>query len=506
MKLKNAKFIIVGLVVLFIFILLMSYKFGTIELTISKQILLMIELFIILIGVLLLIVSIYIVNKKDFTPEKAFLYIVPIFCIIVSAVIPVGRGHDEYMHWLKSYEVSEGTLFTKIYEGKSLANVPEAAQNIIIERSKAVFKYIDNFGLLDEKIDEDVRVLANNQNAATYCFIQYIPQAMGIIFGKLFTKVPLLIAYFGRTFNIVVCIILMYFAIKNIPFGKNIMLALSIIPITIEGFSTLSADGITISIACFFIAYTFKMIFNKEQKCGIKEIAILTISGAILALCKFVYMPIVFLVLLIPKEKFKNRKEGLIAIIFIILVAVILNLGWLYFGSTALVETDSERTSVKLNQILTNPILYGKKLIYTFDSCFNDYFLSCFGGQLEWNEVVKMNIVPYVMLGLISLATISEPKLKNLLTRNQTIIILLVIIAIIGLIFTSIFLQWSTSKIEINGVQGRYFIPILPLILVLAGNIKINTKYKQETITKLICIIGYIVMLYTAVSIVTIHI
>lgn len=506
MKIDKKTIILIGSIIILTIIFIMLYKFQIANKDINTATLLIIEGVIILISVLLMVVSNFIIKKKEFKPEKALLCIAPIFCIIFSIVMPVGRGHDEYMHWVKAYEVSEGTLITKIYDQKSLANLPEDALKIIVERPGQIFKYIDNLEMLNVHIDEGVRVYRDNRNAATYCFIQYIPQAVGIAFGRMITKVPILLSYFGRTFNMIACIILMYFAIKNIPFGKNIMLALSIIPITIEGFATLSADGITIAIACFFIGYVFKLIFDEKQKCGTKQIITLTMAGAVLALCKFVYLPIVFLALLIPKEKFNDKKEKIIAVTLIVLVAVVLNLSWLYVGSKALRETSPEATNTKFSQIITNPIGYVEKVIYTFTNNFDKYFDSCFGGQLEWDEKVKMPIIPYITCALVLLSTINETKLKNIFTKNQTIVIFLIVLAVTGLIFTSIFLQWTTNTIEINGVQGRYFLPILPLIMFLLGKIKIQTSYKYQNVTKMICIVGYLVMIYTAISVMSIHI
>lgn len=503
---KNISIFLIAGIVFLVLILLMNYQFKIVDKHINNKTLFVLEAVITVLIIILILISIYIYQKDNIKPEKVLLYITPIFCLILSATMPVGRGHDEYVHWLKAYEVSEGTLLTKIYENHALVHIPEAAFNIIAERPNKVFKYVDNLQFLDEEINNENRKYSNIQSAATYCFVQYVPQAAGIAFGRLITKVPLLLSYFGRIFNMITCISLMYFAIKNIPFGKNILLVISVIPIVIEGFSTFSADGITIAMACFFIAYTIKIAFGDVTKCGTKQIVTLTLSGAVLALCKFVYLPIVFLVLLIPKEKFKDRQEKVIAITLIILVATILNLGWLYVGSQALFATDITGTDLKVTQIINNPIKYIQKVIYTFTQNANKYFLSCFGGQLEWDENVKMDFVPYIMSLLMLLATFCEEKNKKLFSKKQIILILLIILVIIGLIFTSIFLQWTTDDSQIDGVQGRYFIPILPLIMLLLGNIEIRLPYKYQNVTKTICIVGYIVMIYTAISIMQIHI
>ena len=249
---KVEKNIILGIIILFIFFLFMNYTFLVEQMVISKKEVLFIELAIAVLGIICFLISVHICNKKEFKPEKAFLYIVPLFCIVFFIAMPAGRGHDEYYHYARAYEISEGKLISDIDNGKAMADLPQNTMDIIVEREKMIFKYIDNFSLLNKKIDENVRMSYNITSAAPYCFVQYLPQALGLAIGRLFTSVPLIIAYFGKLFNIIICVLLMYFAIKNIPFGKNILFAVSMIPITIEGFTTFSADGITISLACFF--------------------------------------------------------------------------------------------------------------------------------------------------------------------------------------------------------------------------------------------------------------
>lgn len=81
-------------------------------------------LFIITIVSAIVIIKIY--KTKEIKPEKALLVIMPIFCILLSIVMPVGRGHDEYIHWLKAFEISEGTLITPIRgkNGIAVAELP----------------------------------------------------------------------------------------------------------------------------------------------------------------------------------------------------------------------------------------------------------------------------------------------------------------------------------------------------------------------------------------------
>ena len=473
-----------------------------------------IALAVLLIGIIVGIIKIF--EKKEIKPEKALIILMPIFCIIILITIPVGRGHDEVAHWTKAFEISQGQLIPKIDKKLKVAetNLPIGVEDIVVERSKGVFKYVDNIQLLDAKIDYSQTEKSYNQNSAAYCFVQYIPEVAGVLVGKLITQNPLLIAYITRFINMLICTAIMYIAIKLIPFGKNLLLAIALIPISIEGFATISPDGFTIAICLLFIAYVLNVAFNDKKQCGKKEVAILTVLGAIVSLCKIVYMPLVFLSLIIPKEKFADKKERIISNTIIVSVGVILNLIWLLFGSSILLSTntntylgtDENGTMIKITALLSNPLAYGEKLFYTIGLKFNQYFLSLFGGQLEWSEVIRIEIVPYVICAVILLVTLSEEKLKTVFKKYQKIIIILIISVITVLIFTSLFIQWSDNELPyIDGVQGRYFLQILPLILFIIGGLKIKVNYSQTQITKLICITSLIVMLYTAFAIIAEH-
>ena len=509
--------LIVSIMIITIVLLVSIYTLSIAERVIDENKLIIIQIVFTIFTILSIIIMAKIYNVECIKPEKALLIIMPIFCILLSIAIPFGRGHDEAMYWYKAFEISEGQLMTPIDKENrvSIARLPGGVEKIIVERSKGEFKYIDNIALLNEKMNYDKNVIAGNQNSTAYCFVQYIPEVIGILIGKLITQTPILIAYFSRITNMIFCILIMYFAIKKIPFGKNILLLLSIIPIAIEGFTTSSPDGLTIAISALFVAYTFYVAFDKNKMCGTKETVILAIIGAIVSLCKIVYMPLIFLVLIIPKEKFNSKKERIISMIIILSVGVILNLVWLLFGSIALFNTntntyagtDQNGTLIKITTLLSNPLIYLQKMMYTLGLKFNQYFLSLFGGQLEWAEVIKIEIIPYIIFVIAIISAFSDEKLKTTFKKYQKIIMFLIVLIITALIFTSLYIQWSDNELPyIDGVQGRYFLPILPLILFLVAGLKIKTDYKNQDITKLICISSFIIQLYTIANVMAEHI
>lgn len=530
-KINIPKLLSIPIVILIIVLYIAIYTITSSNYVVEKNILIFVilGLFILIILGIIAIVKIY--YKTEIKPEKALLFIMIPFCILILCAIPVGRGHDETIHWIKVFEISEGTLISPIDSetGISTAFLPAGVEEIVKERKYGEFRYVDNIPLLNNKLNYNERIKIENPRAESYCFIQYIPEVAGILIGKLITQNPLLLAYMARIGNIITCTIIMYFAIKLIPFGKNILLILATIPIAIEGFATISSDGITTSICALFIAYTFYIAFDKNKKCGKKEVLILAIMGAVLSLCKIVYMPLIFLTLIIPKDKFKSKKSKIISIFIIVILGLVCNFMWLGYKFLPTIvnsaNVESNDTLEKILTIITNPVEYVQKILYTIGYKGSNYFITLFGGQLEWNETIKIEIIPYAIGIIATIIAMSQDNNKYKLTKFQKTIILLIVLTIILLVFTALYTTWSNKRLNyIDGVQGRYFLPILPLVLILISNLKIklvclNSNAKEANLektknykflsgvsqTKLLCISSIIIQLYTVTALLAEH-
>ena len=461
--------------------------------------------FLIAIVLIVLISSVIIYYSKNINVEKAFLYTVPAICIIFLIAMPIFKNHDEIWHWYRTYEVAEGALIS----GVNGTTMPEAVYSVMPLEEWEGIKY----STLKEKkqivLDETKEAFISAGTASVYSPIQYIPQTIGILLGKIFTDNILSIGYMARIFNMIIAILLTFLAIKIIPFGKKIILLLMYIPIIIEGFTSLSPDAMTISVSFLFIAYVFNLKFNPDIKqINIKHKVILTILSIIIALCKIVYIPLVGLLMLLPKEKFKNTKQKWINIILIGGIALVINLIWLKISASYLTDFRGGDSKFQVLNILMQPINYMQMLLYSLDLYGNNYILSMFGSNLGWGELVNLNsIIPYALFILLIGITIIENDIKDKFNVFDKIIIILIILAIGGLIFTSLYVQWTTvGSTSIQGVQGRYLLPILPLIAILVGScIKVKNNYKEENIIKTIAITGMILQIGVILSIVNVH-
>lgn len=471
----------------------------------NKEEHLLIITLVIILEIIVFLIASYILDKTDLKEETAFLLIVPMFCIIMSLVIPLGRGHDETVQFYREYGIVNG----EILAGNQIM-VPVALRNTfetIYSDSRLTNKSYLEILECNEQIDTNSKEYVWITTTSIYNPVQYTGTLVGLFLAKLITKTPIIFMYLGRLSNIVISVILLYKAIKMMPFGKKILLLASIIPIAIEGFSTLSSDGFTIAICYFFIAYILNLAFNKEIKILSKKHKIfIGVLSCIIACCKIVYFPLVLLILIIPKEKYGGLNEKVKEDVLVIFLTILINITWLIFGFSILISRGGESGSQTILEAIKNPIKFGQMVLYTINNNSNKYLLSAFGNQLEWGEQVDGTTFVIAFIALTTFITLTDESIKKKFSNKQKIVLGIVVIMIIGLIFCSLYVQWTQIESpEIQGVQGRYFIPIMPILLLLLGDIKVKSEYSSNKLTKMICLYSLIFLIYTMFILIISH-
>lgn len=435
----------------------------------------------IIISIVFILMALKIYLQDNNKEEVLFLNIVPIVLIMFLIGIPSLKNSDEIVHWNKIYDISQGHIMPKIIEGIPIGELPKETQtNISVED----INYDNLKNLYAQEISEDEKkVIVDLSTTSLYNPIVYIPQVVGTIVADIFTDRPLIMMYFARLFNLIFSVIILYLAIKIIPFGKRIMLLLTCIPVAAAGFASMSPDAMTIAIAYLLIAYILKLIDEKDKKISFKDKCIVGILSIIIALCKIVYLPLAGLILLLPKEKYNSKKEYIVTNVVIMGVAILSNFLWLGISSQYLVEYKDGSPLIKSKKILENPVEY----IQIFFASINIYMSldidQLFGCGVGGDLYIQLySLLPVIIFLIYIFESITDNKMKKQFNAFQKTIITLIILAIIALIFTSLYIQWTPiNSPYILGVQGRYFLPILPLISLLLGNCdKIKSQYNEH--------------------------
>ena len=431
--------------------------------------------------VTILILGLFIFKKISI--NKTFLIVTIMLGIFYVFAIPIYRGHDEHAHFYRAYEISQGIFNTKIEDEESVTTIPEAFEETTPEGEACNITYYRNvIDFLGVDINEDETMTVNASYMAVYSPIPYIPQALTIGILNIFTDNVAVIFYGARIVNLLVSVFLLYFAMKLIPFGKKLIFLITILPTTMVQISSLSPDALTLTSSILFVAYVLKLWYEK-RKITKKEVSKLTILGIVVALCKIVYIPFVFLVLILPKKSYKDKKNYTLSVITMIVIPILINLIWLAIANTHLSLIDNNKSSVQTANILTNIPEYIRTVAYTLQYIMDKTLTALFGGGgMTHNTSAVGNgfitVIPMILLFVFEI--LFDEKLKINLEMKAKVIISIISLAIIGLIFTSLYVQWSPLKwFFVDGIQGRYFLQLLlPLTILLAQNNLVKQKGK----------------------------
>lgn len=414
-------------------------------------------------------------------------------CIILGTVYvfiaPLFTGSDEHNHYYRIYEISEGIFATptnKVVGSKLPKSLSETF--IIGSGNNTTIKYKDIKKMWNIKLNSSNKVQYGNSyvdsynNTALYSPIQYLPQVIGFLLAKLLGLRPYIIGLLGRLFNLFFYTLLGYFCLKNIPKSKLFYMLILLSPNMLQCATTLSADSFTNSIFLLLISIIFKLCYSKD-KITKKEKYLVLILSVIISLCKIVYLPIVFLVLLISDEKFVNgKKEKKLYCMVTIILSVFISFVWMGF-TDGIFKIAYDKTDFQKQFILHNLFSYIIIFMRTMVNYIIKYVECLFVGTTMYHSQLKIpSIISFIYVILVSISLLND-KNKYKFDNYKKAFISIIGIIIIGLISTAIYIQctaqyYSVANSTIEGIQGRYFIPIIFLIPFIFNfkRMKINEK------------------------------
>lgn len=326
---------------------------------------------------------------------------------------------------------------------------------------------LKNYTDKEEVIDYTKQEKIAFGNTALYSPFSYIPQSLGIFIAKCFTNNVSKIFIGGRLGSLVINLILCIWALKKMPFAKEVLFIIMMLPMSMQEMISLAPDGFTTSLTIAFIAYVLYLSYGKNSVNGLDKAIIISLSIC-LSLCKIVYIVIILMIFIIPKTKFKDKYNGSIFKGVVLFAAVLLNLIWLKISSGFLGEfTPGVNSEMQIIYILTHLFDYYIVVIRTLVEDGGMYIHTMLGSNLGALNIIVTNTIWITSLILIIVVTVtSSNKINYSLKKTDIIWFALIFISGLALICTSLYVQWTPyMNIKINGIQGRYFIPLLAFLL-----------------------------------------
>lgn len=408
-------------------------------------------------------------RKKGVRIERQFLFVAVVLGIMFIVVLPPGQSPDEAGHFMRAYGISDGYLVADSLGDDGTVGSPIPVETDFLlsqagwrDEERGVYKGVRDELWRGRTGETEMRAY---NTLAVYNFMCYLPQSIAIIIGKAFGLSVLAMAYLAEVFNFVVWLLLMYFAIKLIPKFKTALLFMALLPITIQEATSLAPDAMAIGLGAFMIAYVLYLTYAKKTEIVMKEKVLLCIVALMMSLCKIVYLPMVFLYLILPKERFGSKKKKWFFVGGIIAISIVVNLLWLMNSFGYIMETTpGVDAAAQAGWVITHPMSYIGIMIHTVDVYSLRWIEEALGmslGAVDFHLPMLYFVSSFVILIVILAQRNETLKMKKI----DRCVMIGVFAAVCILIFTSLYVQWTAYGNDIiEGIQGRYFLPILALL------------------------------------------
>ncbi len=383
-------------------------------------------------------------------------------------VTPPFQVTDEFWHFFRAYQVSLGQFvaqsqgntqggmlpFSLLRLASRFANLPEHAGE------KTSIKAI-----LDARqipLDPDREIFCEFPSSANYSPVVYAPQAIAIAVGRWGGFNPLGLLYLGREANLLAWTLAGFFTLRLALALRPAILILMLMPMTLSLAASVSADGMTIALSLLFTA----LVWHCGAAGGIDrraKLAILVLSIAV-ALCKFAYLPLIFLVLLIPPVRFGGNNRYVRFVAALVIVSFVVSAAWLSqsAGTKLVLRSDHPEVNVprQLAFVRDHPMAFPDAMAkgLAHDGVF---ILRSFVGNLGWID----NPASPIAVGLYLLALIaacvpmrSDPPGPEI--WRLAIIAAAVCASVVTFAFLNYLVWTPVGYWYVQGLQGRYFIPL----------------------------------------------
>lgn len=287
---------------------------------------------------------------------------------------------------------------------------------------------------------------------------------------------------------------------------KWTILAVALLPMCISAFAAITTDGFTISAALLFMATLLRIVERiQEKKLDNRDIAILAVASLLVVAAKmptFLIIALILGVILIFWKKISKKQK--IYLFSIIGISAIITLLWAWYAkdiNTGAFWGQNTDTVGQLKYILTHPFIFIKNLTYSMlnydysNVTYNLYANKSFYTSLPF--VIDITVLLGVVLSsFVDMQQQKPTKNQGKMYWIQVVVFLIASVAI----FTLLYLQFTPvgTPNNINGVQPRYFLPFIPLLVTAPYAFKLSKPWRIFVYTSpfigVIVYLGYIIL------------
>lgn len=390
---------------------------------------------------------------------------------------PQCNAWDEQVHFQTAYSLACG----KTVEWSEAAEWMKEGKTV---KCNTKAEYAQLRKAMNEKGETIAAVEQRGSLGLCHNFIGYLPNALFLKIG-MFLELPFSeLILFGRMGNLLAYSFVMFWAIRLAQKRKWFLLFISLMPTPVFLACSYTYDSVVFS----FVTLGVVLWVNEMAACESRSRKGTLLLSLLLILtggaAKIVYLPVILIWLMAPQVKQMGKKEkraaGLAGLTVCAGAAAFLFWYWLWpilNGSRIFADVRGGETDMagQLFSMLAHPWASIKLFIRDIFSL--DNFRN--SGITAYNQFFAGNLLflNYYLLGvmgdkwcivLLPVITIllfvreKEAEGQRLLEKRQQLFVLLILAAVIGLIWLSMYLVFTpVGSEQISGVQARYYLPVV---------------------------------------------
>lgn len=329
--------------------------------------------------------------------------------------------------------------------------------------------------------------LTDNPSIKSYSFWGHLIPAMGVWIGhKIYPSMGMMITT-ARVFSVLINSLLMFLIIKSVKKGKMLFVALSLTPVTLNSFASLSYDSLSFVLVAWLMAIVINSLVEQEIRWW-RWVELAVASGAIYFGAKtnfkvlLLFIPVLIAMFVFPKlyqklslfcsNLWANKKAlalSLIGVAGLIFVSLIILLGLRHNGIFYSIYRFIINYVVNLrNSFSVGSVFYNllgspyPEINYTPAWVSMTWFIVLFTALLSEEKFIKSKLIPLVS-GVIFLLGIAAVYYSFMT-------------------YTSTGAPVSNANLvgQMQGLQGRYFTPTLFLLLFVTCYEKFKIKINGQ--------------------------
>ena len=409
-------------------------------------------------------------------PAVLFVVLSTLFGALLIAINPPLRGPDEAAHFVRAYAIAGGEVMpsARDAEGRKGTWLPprihddfEFFESVRYNVGKPGFSYhsvLDYRRNAPARAENGAPTFVLYQGSESYPPFSYLPYIAAGAVARLLGLEFLATFYLMLLFGLVAMTAAAAYAIALTPRLKWAFFLIAMLPAALYSRAVISADGAALSFTLVVLALCLRTIHAPAQRIGQQAFWMTLCTTAKLSNAVFVVL-----------EAMRGSPRELLrrwpALALITLPGIALSLWWV--ASTAGdvgtwrviagtgVPAERFDLGTKLSFMLANPLHFFAAMFSTLDN-WRELSRSAIG-ILGWGDT-HLQIWVYPVLGGLLLVTACAPlELARNARLRAGLIAGLAALGYFVFVFLIFYLTWTpVDEPKIWGVQGRYFVPMLP--------------------------------------------